>query len=263
MQVWWQRWGRIVRAAATAGTLTVALGVAIGAQAATTSVSCVLGATPSCQGVSVVGAHQGDSLFSSGTVGGKSVDIFQKNTTPPGTSPASFLYFQLEPTSGLLSSNPSSLYLTVEYYDQTQSGTCSTTTPCYVNYSYDSSIASAPVNGAYAGTAQQDLGGTSTWKTVTWKLTQVSFNQQENNNADFRLGGTVGLAVHKVVLSLQPPTTAATTASTSSSNTSNSGSSASTAVPQTGGSPFVPLIGVLLLIGGVGLVVPRIRSSKP
>ncbi|MGC9258634.1 MAG: hypothetical protein ACP5I8_00955, partial [Phycisphaerae bacterium] len=48
-------------------------------------------------------------------------------------------------------------------------------------------------------------GKTNTWHTYTWKLTDVDFGGRENAGADLRLSGSPGIAVHKVVLSRQPP----------------------------------------------------------
>ena len=270
MGVRWGSFGRALRAVAAAGILTAAAGVAAGASAATTSVSCVLGASPACQGLTVVGAQQGDSLFSTGTVGGEAADIFQKNTTP-GNNPVSYVYFQVVPSTSLLSSNPATLYLTVQYYDKAQSGTCTKAAPCFLTYNYGSTIASAPVNGAYAGTATQNLGGTAAWKTVTWKLTQVSFKEQENNQADFRVAGTAGLAIHSVEVSLSAPAAAASTSTSKSSPATSAGTpststtSAATAsggLPKTGGSPFVPVVGGLALCGGVALLLGRRRGER-
>lgn len=155
---------------------------------------CVLGAAMHCHGLRLVGAHQGDSLFTTGTIGGKPADIFSKNTTP-GNNPVSYLYFQVRHGIGLLSSKPSTLYLKVQYYDSPAKG--------QIGYNYDSTVASAPVHGAYAGTAMLTLAGKAAWKTTSWKLTKVHFARGENNGADFRVAGTVGAAVHKVTVSLK------------------------------------------------------------
>ncbi len=48
-------------------------------------------------------------------------------------------------------------------------------------------------------------GQTNVWHTYTWKLTNVNFGGRENAGADLRISGSPGMAVHKVVLSLQPP----------------------------------------------------------
>ncbi len=48
-------------------------------------------------------------------------------------------------------------------------------------------------------------GQTYIWHSVTWKLTDVDFVGRENAGADLRICGSPGMAVHKVVLSLQPP----------------------------------------------------------
>ncbi|MGC8624960.1 MAG: hypothetical protein ACP5VQ_06815, partial [Phycisphaerae bacterium] len=49
-------------------------------------------------------------------------------------------------------------------------------------------------------------GKTNAWHTYTWKLTGVDFGGRENAGADLRLSGSSGIAVHQVVLSIQPPT---------------------------------------------------------
>ena len=48
-------------------------------------------------------------------------------------------------------------------------------------------------------------GKADVWHTYTWKLTGVDFGGRENAGADLRLSGSPGIAVHKVVLSLQLP----------------------------------------------------------
>lgn len=152
---------------------------------------CVLGATVHCHGLKLVGAHTGDGLFTAGTVGGKPADIFSKNTTP-GNNPVSYLYFQLPRASRLAAS--SMVHLKIQYYDSPAKG--------QIGYNYDSTITSAPVHGAYAGTTMLTLAGKAVWNTVDWKLTKVHFARGENNGADFRLAGTVGTAVHRVTVSL-------------------------------------------------------------
>ncbi len=68
---------------------------------------------------------------------------------------------------------------------------------------YNSTVASAPVNGAYDGTPPVFPGGK--WQQHTWKLTSVAFGEHQNFGADLRLSGSAGVAVSKVVLSLDPP----------------------------------------------------------
>ncbi len=193
--------------------------------------------------MTVVGAHQGDSLFSSSTVGGKGADVFAKNTASAG-NPVTYIYLQVNPSSTLVTAKPSTLYLTVDYYDSPAKG--------QVMYNYDSTIASAPVNGAYGGTASVTLGGSAQWKQVTWKLTQVSFQQKENNNADLRIGGSPGVAVHEVMLS-----TSATAGAASSAPAKTSTAGGKAALPKTGGSPLVPAGGLLAMALGWGLLARR------
>lgn len=137
----------------------------------------------------------GDSEYSIQPVGGALADVFQQNTASSG-APISFLYFFVNPSEqSFLSAK--TLYLTIRYYDKPANGT--------ISADYDSSIASAPVNGAYENTGNVTLGGTAAWKTQTWTLKDALFQGKENGNADFRLDGTVGVAVSEVILSLAPP----------------------------------------------------------
>lgn len=43
------------------------------------------------------------------------------------------------------------------------------------------------------------------WQTQTWKLTNVHWDEGQNYGADLRLSGSPGVAVHEIVLSLNPP----------------------------------------------------------
>ena len=47
--------------------------------------------------------------------------------------------------------------------------------------------------------------GKGVWHTYTWKLTNMDFSGLQNAGADLRLTDSTGIAVHEVVLSLQPP----------------------------------------------------------
>jgi len=146
------------------------------------------------------GGAAGDSEYSVATVGGRPAFVFQKNTTVPKWTPTtpSYLYFQVNRATNFLANSPTVLYLTVDYYDYPAKA--------QLTAQYDSTIASAPVNGAYASTATVTTTGAHAWRTVTFKLTQVNFAEGENGGADFRLAGTLGLAVSRIVLSTQPPT---------------------------------------------------------
>jgi hypothetical protein len=72
-----------------------------------------------------------------------------------------------------------------------------------ISLQYTSTNTSAPVDGAYDGTSSTFPG--AGWQTFTWKLTQVHWNEKENFGADLRIAGAPGIAVHKVVLSVNPP----------------------------------------------------------
>jgi hypothetical protein len=137
----------------------------------------------------------GDSDYTVEPVGGSLSFVFQQNTASKG-APISYLYWYVNSNeAAFLSAH--TLYLTVRYYDTPAKGQLSA--------DYDSSISTAPVNGAYENTGNITLGGTAAWKTQTWTLKDALFQGKENGNADFRLDGTVGVAVSEVILSLTPP----------------------------------------------------------
>ncbi len=235
-------WG--VPAALATGSVAALLVAGSAVAATPATVSCVVGSTASCTGMTAVGAHSGDSLFTSGTIGGKGAEIFSKNTASP-SNPVTYIYLQVNPSAALMTTKPSTLYLTVDYYDSPAKG--------QLMYNYDSTIASAPVKGAYAGTASVTLSGRAQWKHVTWKLTHISFQQKENNSADLRIGGSPGVAVHEVMLSTSAPAAAPATPAASTGGKA--------ALPKTGGSPLVPPAGLLALAGGFGLL--RRRKAAP
>jgi hypothetical protein len=168
---------------------------------APSQVSFTMGPNASGNGIVQVeaGGATGDSEYTTGMVGGRPADIFATNTTvpKPTATTTSYLYFQVSTNSGFLSTSPKVLYLTVQYYDAPAGG--------LLTAQYDSSIASAPVNGAYAGVATVKTTGAKAWSSVTFKLTDVKFAQGENGGADFRLAGTRGLAVGQVILSTKAP----------------------------------------------------------
>ena len=64
-----------------------------------------------------------------------------------------------------------------------------------------------PQNGAYQSTPTVFPAGKNVWRSYTWKLTQVDFAGSQNFNADLRLDGASGIAVHQVTLTLHPPAT--------------------------------------------------------
>lgn len=75
-----------------------------------------------------------------------------------------------------------------------------------LNVQYDSTDTTAPVDGAYQSTAAVFPTGQNRWETYTWKLTGVDFSGAENYGADLRLAGAPGIAVNRVVLTLESPT---------------------------------------------------------
>lgn len=61
-----------------------------------------------------------------------------------------------------------------------------------------------PQNGAYQSTPTVFPAGKDVWRSYTWKLTQVDFAGSQNFNADLRLCGAPGIAVHQVTLTSRP-----------------------------------------------------------
>lgn len=70
---------------------------------------------------------------------------------------------------------------------------------------YDSADPTAPLNGAYKPAPDAPKGTPGAWSTYTWGLTQAAFKQRQNFGADLRIVGTAGIAVHRVILSLNRP----------------------------------------------------------
>lgn len=75
--------------------------------------------------------------------------------------------------------------------------------PVDLSVQYNSSDFSASLDGAYEGTAT--VLPNPGWQEHTWELTDVHWDGEENDGADVRLAGGPGVAVHQVVLSLNPP----------------------------------------------------------
>ncbi len=163
------------------------------------SVCLIAGDNPVAHGLAQeqAGGQVGDSEYHTATTGGRPSFVFDANSAD-GNNPVSYLYFQVDPNSGLLSGSPSALYLTVTYYDAPAGG--------QVWAEYDSTDTTAPVNGAYKSVATQiTTTGTNAWKSVTWSLPQADFQEKENGASDFRLDGKPGVAVGSVVVSTKPP----------------------------------------------------------
>ena len=184
------------------------------------------------------------------------------NTAAP-TNPVSYLYIQV--SKSFLASNPTTLYLTVDYYGQVSGNpTCSTTTlNCALIANYDSTTSL----GAYGQVGPIEVNQGASWQSVTWKLTQSSFQEAENNASDFRLGGSPGVAVHSITLSLTaPPAASSSSASSTASSTtatasSTTSSSSSSSVPKTGGNPLVPVAGGAAVIAGAVMLMDRRRPK--
>ncbi len=256
-------WTRYLAVAGAGAAMLLAASAGASAAAAS-SVSCTLAATPSCQGLTIEAPHVGDSLFTSSTVGGKSADVFSTNTTP-GNNPVSYIYFQVAKSSGLLSSNPTTLYLTVEYYNALLSGSCVSSKTNWASCLLLANYGQSGKGGPYANSSLVYLTGQQAWTTTSLKLTNVQFTEAENNGADFRLAGVPNLAVHKVTLSLTAPAPSSATTATASTSASSSGSTSSStpssstpakssSLPQTGGGPLPWTVGALLLGGGALLL---------
>ena len=73
-----------------------------------------------------------------------------------------------------------------------------------LNIQYNAGPSPGPLSSAYLATPAIFPAGQGVWRTHTWKLTGVNFAGRQNAGADLRLVGSSGIAVHQVVLSLQP-----------------------------------------------------------
>lgn len=250
--------------------------------AASPVVSCTFGSTPSCSGLNILAPHTGDSLFTSTTVDGQSADVFSVDTTD-ANNPVAYIYLGVASSSDLLAGNPTTLYATVEYYNKnTTSGvTCSSTAlNCALLINYDSSIGTG-IAAEYANATPilNDINGSGAWTTQVFTLPSINFTGGENNNADLRLAGSAGIAVHSIQLSVTKPTAASTTTSsstttsttaskttssstTSSTSTSKTSTTTASSLPKTGESTAVPLAGAALVSAGLALTLRR-RSHKP
>lgn len=259
---------RAIQVVAALSTMVGLLAAGSSVFAATPKVSCVFGATPTCSGMTILGAHAGDSLFTSTTVDGQSADVFSVDTTDKG-NPTSYIYLGVTPSSGLLTGNPTTIYATVDYYNKnTTSGvTCSTTAMnCGMLINYNSSVGTG-IAAAYANATPilNDINGSGAWTTQVFTLSNIKFTGAENNNADLRLAGSAGIAVHSIQLSVAEPTAASTTTTipsttnTTKATTSSSTTSSSRSLPKTGESALVPLADAVL--AGVGLLLTFRRRT--
>lgn len=168
-------------------------------KAASDSICMTLGDNPVANGLTQeqTGGTTGDSEYHTATTGGRPSFVFDTNSAD-GTNPVSYIYFQADSSSSILKDSPSTLYMTVTYYDDPAG--------LQLYTEYDSTDTSAPVNGAYKSVATKiTTTGTKSWKSVTWSLPEVNFQQGENGSSDFRLDGAPGVAVGSVVVSLKPP----------------------------------------------------------
>lgn len=159
----------------------------------------IFGDTPVAHGLTQeqAGGTSGDSEYETATTGGRPSFLFDANTAS-AANPLSYLYFQVDTSSALMSGSPSTLYLTVTYYDALAGG--------QLFAEYDSTDTSAPVNGAYKAVGTKvTTTGAKAWQSVTWSLPEFNFQQQENGGSDFRLDGSAGVAVGSVVVSLKAP----------------------------------------------------------
>ncbi|MCY0899187.1 MAG: glycosyl hydrolase family 28-related protein [Firmicutes bacterium] len=177
----------------------------------TTQVSFIVGSS-SAGGIAQVlpGGTLVDSRYKIQTVDGRQAEVL--TTNPYASSPPySMLYFRVQRRTGFLVGAPSTLYLTVTYYDA----------PKGLSFTaeYNSSIVStATVNGRYtplpASEPPEVTTGSATWTTVTWALPSADFQESEKASwaaayhetagADFRIEALPGVAIAGVSVSWTP-----------------------------------------------------------
>ena len=179
-----------------------------------TSVSYVVGQQASDGLVPVLpGGSLVDSRYTVASVYGRTADVMTTNPTA-GSPPYSMLYFRVARSSGLLTSAPTTLYLTVTYANAPKG--------LSLTAEYNSSIVSAAtVNGRYTPLPTDEPAAVTTgaggWTTVTWKLPDTAFAESEKTawaaayggpaGADFRIEAVPGVAISGVTVSLTPPAT--------------------------------------------------------
>ena len=138
---------------------------------------------------------QPDSYWKMGDAGGTQAIIFQ---APPHNFAWSYFYLRVDPTSGLVGGPPRTLWLQVRYYDAPAG--------LHMLSEYDSTIATATLDGAYTPTSGITTTGTPSWQTVTWPMSSADLQGRQNGGADLRIDGWAGLAIDRILLTDQEPT---------------------------------------------------------
>jgi len=118
-------------------------------------------------------------------IGGKNC---RKNVDPNSDY---YMYFQIDDSYALEGNRPE-VYVTCQYYDQG---------PGTIQLQYDGT------GSAYTHAASVTLGGTNTWQSYTWHVTDGYFGGRQNSSSDLRIYRSVGqtMYLNKVEVANYPP----------------------------------------------------------
>lgn len=146
----------------------------------------------------LAGGRAQDSRYICRRWDGRSAEIF----TGPGSP--SYIYLRLDRRSRFFLARPKVLYVTVTWAAAGPPTALLARGGCGLAVQYNSTFPGLP--GAYRNTpAIYPAAGEAGWHTYTWKLQDAHLTGRQNGNADLRLAGAPGFAVHQVALGALAP----------------------------------------------------------
>ncbi len=146
----------------------------------------------------LAGGRAQDSRYTCRRWDGRSAEIF----TGPGSP--SYIYLRLDRRSRLFLARPKVLYVTVTWAAAEPPTALLARGGCGLAVQYNSTFPG--LAGTYRNTpAIYPKAGEAGWQTYTWKLQDAHLTGRQNGNADLRLAGAPGFAVHQVTVSAAPP----------------------------------------------------------
>jgi hypothetical protein len=149
-----------------------------------------LGAETAEGGIEAVRAEDGLTEPAQATIDGKTRPV--RKAIPNEAGKPHYLYFKASdslPPAG-------DSYVQVEYLDQG---------PGSLTLQYDSTDASATLEGRYKNAEAVALGNSGVWKTFTWRISDARFDHRQNGGADFRIAmGPETVVFRRVTVSKWP-----------------------------------------------------------
>ncbi|MHC4798846.1 MAG: PKD domain-containing protein, partial [Planctomycetota bacterium] len=144
-----------------------------------------LGSVDDEQGLNRPAVEPADGSSEAYAIGGRNC---RKNVDPNSDY---YMYFQIDDSYALEGSR-TEVYITCKYYD---AGSGS------IRLEYDG------IGGAYTQAASVSIGGTGTWQSYSWQVTDGYFGGRQNGNSDFRIYRTTGqtMYLYKIEVANQPP----------------------------------------------------------